>query len=104
MLYTATPQKEKERLSNQTRSTIFRRPEVGVGQDSIAKSAMRASATHSASEEKLSRPRQRRDVKPRIQKGNVSEKPTVPTTVHMPPIVRQRLMARAAGAKDPKLA
>src|SRR3954452_4495995 len=53
MLYTATPQKEKERLSNQTRSTIFRRPEVGVGQDSIAKSAMRASATHPASEEKF---------------------------------------------------
>jgi hypothetical protein len=104
MLYTAIPQKEKESLSNQTKSTIFRRPEVGVRQDSIATSAMRASANQPASEEKLSRPRQRRDKKARTQKGNVSEKPTVPTTIHMPPIVRQRLMARAAGAKDPKLA
>src|SRR5436309_2589580 len=37
-------------------------------------------------------------------KGNVSEKPTVPTTIHMPPIMRRRLQERAAGAKDPKLA
>jgi hypothetical protein len=104
MLYTATPQKEKERLFSQTKSTIFRRPEGGVGQDSIAKSAMRAGAIWPASGEKLSRPRPRREEKAPTQKGNVSEKPTVPTTIHMPPIMRRRLQERAAGAKDPKLA
>src|SRR5690349_2603823 len=104
MAYIAYPQNQKESFSYQTRSTIFRRPGAGVRQDSIAGGAMRASAGQPASGEKLLRPRQGREEKPRTQKANAQEKPTIPTTVHMPPIVRHRLLEQAAGAQDPKLA
>jgi hypothetical protein len=64
---------------------------------------MRASAGQPASGEKLSRPRLGREEKPRTQKANAQEKSTIPTTIHMPPIVRRRLLERIAGTKDPKL-
>ena len=103
-MYTAFAQLKEESHVKRAQSTIFQRPLSGVRQDSIAKPAMQQASSQPASGEKLSRPRQLRTKAKRAKKHSVGKNTTEPTTIHIHPILKQRLRDLAAGQTDPKLA
>jgi hypothetical protein len=104
MLNTAYPHFEEKDQQKQRQSTIFQRSQREVRQDSIAKPAMQQAATQPASMGKLSRPRGMRTKAKQGKKHFVGKTTTEPTTIHLQPILKQRLRDLAAGQKDPKLA
>src|SRR4051794_5860425 len=104
MLNTAYPQLEEKDQQKQRQSTIFQRSQREVRQDSIAKPAMQQTTTQPASTGKLSRPRGMRTKAQQGKKRSVGKHTTEPTTIHLQPIVKQRLRDRAEGKKAPKRA
>jgi hypothetical protein len=104
MLNTPYPQTTTNTIEYQTKATIFQRPRSGVGQDSIAVSAMHAASGQPASDEKLSRSTPMNRKEEHVQLLIAHKKRTVPTTIHIDPILKHRLRELASGQKDSKLA
>ncbi|HYX48228.1 MAG TPA: hypothetical protein VE843_00675 [Ktedonobacteraceae bacterium] len=73
-------------------------------QDSIADTAMHAASTQAASEGKLSRPQTTNKKAQQEQFVLDGKKRTLPTTIHMDPILKHQLLELAAGQKERKLA
>ena len=65
---------------------------------------MHAASTQAASEGKLSRPQTTNKKAQQEQFLIVANNKTLPTTIHMHPILKNQLRELAAGQKDPKLA
>src|SRR5215212_8886839 len=103
-MYTAFAQLKEESHVKRAQSTIFQRPLSGVRQDSIAKPAMHVAVSQPASMGKLSRPPGMHKKAKQVKTGFDGKTTTEPTTIHMQPILKQRLRDLAAGQADPKLA
>ena len=104
MVNTTHPQTIINQLQTKSKATIFQRSQSEVVQDSIADTAMHAASTQAASEGKLSRPQTANKKEQQELLVIDGKMKTLPTTIHIDPILKHQLLELAAGQKERKLA
>ncbi|HYX48639.1 MAG TPA: hypothetical protein VE843_02775, partial [Ktedonobacteraceae bacterium] len=104
MVNTTYPQTITNQPQTKSKATIFQRSQSEVVQDSIADTAMHAASPQAASEGKLSRPQTANKKEQQELLVIDGKMKTLPTTIHIDPILKHQLLELAAGQKERKLA